>query len=195
MSIRCVGVGATGASALLLAVAAAGCGSSGEPSGGDLWRAHEVQVQARFDTTPPTGEDVPIQVQFDTIRTRWGDPFLWVRVRATNLSDRDLVGMTGAYCNWEFTAFDNAERAGEPVWSDEGTPCRQMGLPLELPAGATQVFPSDLMDIADIMKGRGPGTYYFSARLQGFLGDDPSKWSGGPWLTERIPAGAVVLLQ
>jgi hypothetical protein len=112
-------------------------------------------------------------------------------VTATNLSGRDLVGMTGAQCHWMFTAYDNPDRAGEPLWNGEDQLCRLLGLVLRLPSGATQRFPPTLLDFDAITATRGAGTYYFAARLKGILGD-----GSGPstWLTERLPAGAVVLL-
>jgi hypothetical protein len=176
--------------ALVLSVGALGCGATGEPSGGGLWRAHEVQVQTSYDTLPPAS-DTPVTVQFDTLRTSAGYPRLYARVTATNLSSRDLVGTSGWFCHWLFTAYDNPERAGEPLWNGESKGCRDAGLYLELPAGTTQVFPPTLLDFDEITKTRGAGTYYFAARLTGILGEGTGP-SG--WLTERVPAGAVVLL-
>lgn len=178
--------------ALLIVAAAAGCGSSGEPSGGGLWRAHEIRLQTDYDTTPPAGE-IGLDVEFDTVLTPRGDPMLYARVSATNLSDRDLVGETGKYYHWRFTAFGNGERAGEPLWNDEPQVgvYPSAGWSIRLPVGATQVFPNVALDFDAIIGTRGPGTYYFGARLWGWLeGRDPP----GGWLTERIPAGAVVLL-
>jgi hypothetical protein len=175
---------------LALSLAAAGCGRIGEPSGGDLWRAQELPVQVFYDTVARTS-DTPLTVQFDTLRTSKGHPRLYARVTATNQSDRDLVGVTGGSCHWMFTAYDNPERAGEPLWNAEHRLCTDVGFRLDLPAGATQVFPWTWLDLDEITKTRGAGTYYFAARLQGILGEGTGP-SG--WLTERLPAGALVLL-
>jgi hypothetical protein len=190
MSMRCLGLIPLSGAAVLAAVAAAGCGSTGEPSGGGLWRAHEVRLQADYDTTPPVG-GIGLDVELDTLRNARGQPVVWARVSATNRSDRDLVGTTGLYFHWRFTAYDDAARAGEPLWSNEQRVgvYPDAGLFIRLPAGATQVFPATGLDIGETIATRGPGTYYFAARLWGWLSDPP-----GGWLTERIPAGAVVIL-
>lgn len=186
--------------AVLAAVAAAGCGSTGEPSGGGLWRAHEVRLQTDYDTTAPAG-DVALDVEFDTLRTPRGDPRLYARVSARNVSDRDLVGETGLCRHWRFTAYDNAARAGTPLWSGEDPDsgfCPLAALLIRLPVGATQVFPTVALDFGGIIGTRGPGTYYFAARLWGVTNPTPDALTGRDppmgWLTERIPAGAVVLL-
>ena len=148
-----------------------------------------MQVQVYYDTIAATSE--PLSVQFDTLRTAEGYPILYATVTATNLSNRSLVGTTGFYCHWLFTAYDNGERTGEPLWNGEGKACLQAAYDINLPAGSTQTFPRTWLDFAAITKTRGPGTYYFAARLRGWLdGEDPPS----RWLTERIPAGAVVLL-
>jgi hypothetical protein len=174
---------------LALSSVAAGCGSGGEPLAGTHWSAQEVQLQVAYDTVPPD-PDTPIAVEFDTLRNALRHPILYARVTATNLSGRDLVGLTGASCHWMFTAYDNPERAGEPLWSGEGRACSLGALPLDLPRGGTQVFPSTYLDFDEITRTRGAGVYYFAARLRGMLGDEPPS----RWLTERVPAGAVVLV-
>jgi len=188
MTLRYRGLIPSSGAAVFIAIAAAGCGSTGEASGGGLWRTHELRLLADYDTTPPAGE-IGLDVEFDTVLTRGGDPMLYARVSATNLSDRDLVGVTGLYYHWRFTAYDSAERAGEPIWNgevEEG-PIPDAALFIRLPVGATQVFPPVYMP--GFIRTPGPRTYYFAARLWGWLRDPP-----GGWLTERIPAGAVVLL-
>jgi hypothetical protein len=174
---------------LVLWLGATSCGDSGEPSGGPLWNYHDVQLRVAYDTLPPDS-DTPLAVEFDTLRNALGYPFLHVRVTATNVSDRGLIGLTGSSCHWMFTAYDNPERAGQPLWSGEDKACREGGFVLNLPPGATQVFPTTSLDLGEITKARGTGVYYFAARLRGMLGDEPPS----RWLTERVPAGAVVLV-
>jgi hypothetical protein len=88
-----------------------------------------------------------------------------------------------------FTAYDNPGREGEPLWTREGTWCRDSEIALSLKPGERQAFPRTNLDFDEITKNRGPGTYYFSARLWASLGDRSSEY-----VTEPIPAGAVVLL-
>jgi hypothetical protein len=150
-----------------------------------------MSVQVAYDTVLPMA-DTPLMVEFEMRRNAFGYPSLWAKVAATNLSRRSLVGESGKYCHWLFTAYDNPERAGEPLWSGEDKGCREAGLWLEMQPGATQVFPTTFLDgFAQFATARGPGTYYLAARLRGWLEDEPPQ---ARWLTERVPAGAVVLV-
>ena len=88
-----------------------------------------------------------------------------------------------------FSAYDNPGRAGEPLWTREGTWCRAYEVPLALGPGETQQFPRTKLDFDAITKDRGPGTYYFTARLWARLDDRPADY-----VTLPVPAGAVVLL-
>lgn len=183
---------------------ASACGDGGPLFSGGLWSAHEVQLEVRYDTLPPGGS-TPLTVELDTLRASAGELWLWARVTATNLSNRALVGSTSP-CGWAFTAYDNPERKGEPFWteprwrddgSDEGlnaggivVVCGDFALHLQLAPGATQAFPGGLLGRVDEeARALGPRTWYFAAQLRGSLGDDgPSQW-----LTEPLPAGALVI--
>jgi hypothetical protein len=168
----------------------AACGSTGEPPLGYLWRAQEVELGVLYDTLP-SADETPLAVHFDTLRTESGHMRLWASVTATNRSNRRLVGETGGACHWRFTAYDNPKREGEPVWSREDGICRLSAMPFDIEPGAQLAFPrTGLGLVGDLTETRGPGTYYFAARLWGKLGDD-GPWQ---WLTGRLPAGSLVLV-
>jgi hypothetical protein len=173
-----------------LAAGNAGCGVIGGPD--DL--TPSLQVTVRLDTVPagPGTSEFPLQVRYDLGTNSAGYSLLHVFVTATNLSDEAITGTTVATCHWMFSAYDNVERLGDPLWAESlETPCRLQAFDLNLPPGSSQEFPMRSLPFDSIVGTRGPGTYYLSARLQGRLDGDPPP---SKWLTEWIPAGSVELV-
>jgi hypothetical protein len=131
-------------------------------------------------------DDVTLDVQFDTLRNAVGYPLLYATVTATNTGSKVIVGDTWAFCAWEFSAHDNPDRAGAPVWAEDltGANCPAVGVRLQLVPGATQVFARRFLPRDEILATRGPRMYFFTARLRKESED---------WWTARLPAGSVAL--
>jgi hypothetical protein len=172
----------------LLVLGTAACGPVGEPA---AWTARELSLSVHYDTLPGVAADdtLPLQVTYNVVTNQVGHQMLYATVTAANLTGQALVGITGRYCNWMFDAYASPDLSGEPLWSDGSSVCPAAAMPLRLEAGATQVFPARWLPFDSIVGSRGPGTYYFGARLQGSIDGGADRW-----LTERLPAGRVQLV-
>lgn len=176
------------ASLLLLLIWGACRSLDGAPE----WGNQDLSLSVHYDTVAGgiADDSIPLRVHYDITRNATGYPLLWATVTARNQSGRSLVGEAQP-CLWRFRAYDNEERAGDPLWGEGSNPfCESALVYIDLPPGGTQTFRRRFLPLDSIVAGRGPGSYYFAARLWGSVGQGPSEW-----LTDWIPAGSVDLVQ
>jgi hypothetical protein len=152
---------ATIATALALSVAL-GCWGVSEPTFDDAWGTSQ-------DVVPVWPGSLALDVAYDTLRNPTGTKYLQATVRATNVGHIGISAVTSRWCWGEWRAFVNPDRTGEPVWSspdwvDYG--CDNMAWTADLPPGGTASWdPGAVLNIDELVREHGAGTYYFLLRI------------------------------
>ena len=105
------------------------------------------------------------------------DGLRWLSATITTTSTRPLTEIF----QWEFRAYDNSDRKGDPVWTEEFIPWTftrrsDVRVVAYVPKTFNRALPYDR-----ILSSAGPASYHFAARLLR---------SGKSPLTEWLPAGS-----